>query len=282
MSQVQEIFEAVAEVAPHISSGMLHRREYVGEENPSDEKQMEADVWANELIKEKLTSMEIIGQYASEEEPDVTNCGEGLAVTVDPLDGSSNIPTNNLVGTIVGVYDTELPAGSENLIGSFYLVYGPLTSAIVAENNQVDEYVIENLPDDTVKTVKVGEDLKLDESKIYGFGGNKGWYDSFREFENELSKDLKLRYGGSFVGDVNQLIHYGGVFGYPAKESAPEGKYRLQFEAIPVAYIFDCMNGARSSNGDKKISQVDITELHQTTPLFVGKKSLIDRVEQET
>jgi len=44
---VEEVIQTVADVAPHISSGLLKRREYVGEQNPSDEKQLEADIWAN-------------------------------------------------------------------------------------------------------------------------------------------------------------------------------------------------------------------------------------------
>ena len=278
MSEVLKIFEAVAEVAPHISSGMLHRREYVGEENPSDEKQMEADVWANELIKEKLTSMDMIGQYASEEEPEITECGEGLSVTVDPLDGSSNIPTNNLVGTIVGIYDEELPCSGENLVGSFYIVYGPLTSAMVAENSQVDEYVIEETPGDHVKTVKIGENLDLPEAKVYGFGGNKGWSDDFRKLEDKFSKELKLRYGGALVGDVNQVIHHGGVFGYPAKESAPEGKLRLIFEANPIGYIFESMEDGSSSNGEGSVLKIEPDEIHERTPFFVGNSSEIRRI----
>lgn len=281
MTELNQIFRAVAEVAPHISSGMLHRREYVGEENPSDEKQMEADVWANELIKEKLTSMEIVGQYASEEEHELTECGEGVSVSVDPLDGSSNIPTNNLVGTIVGVYDEDLPAEGGSLIGSFYIVYGPLTSAIVAENGKVDEYIIEEAEGDEVKTVKVGEDIELPEPTVYGFGGNKEWFEDFRTFENELSEELKLRYGGSLVGDVNQVIHHGGLFGYPGKKSAPEGKYRLQFESIPIGYVFHCLESAKTSNGSKSIMDMEIDELHQRSKFFVGNKQYIERLEQE-
>ena len=279
MRELDKIFETVAEVAPHISSGMLHRREYVGEENPSSEKQMEADVWANELIKEELTSLDCVGQYASEEEESVTNCGKGVSVSVDPLDGSSNIPTNNLVGTIVGVYDGKLPCSGENLVGAFYIVYGPLTSAIKAENGQVDEFVIEERQGDQIKIVKVGEDLKLSDPAVYGFGGNKGWSDGFRGFENKISKRLKLRYGGSLVGDVNQVIHHGGLFGYPAKESAPEGKYRLIFEANPIGFIFETLKNGSSTDVENSILGIEPEELHERTPFFVGNESEVERLK---
>jgi fructose-1,6-bisphosphatase I len=275
---IEEVFEAVAEAAPHISSGMLHRREYVGEENPSDEEQLEADVWANELLKEMLTSIEGVGQFASEEEENVLDCGEGPAVTVDPLDGSSNIPTNNLVGTIVGIYDGDLPCRGRNLVAAFYVVFGPLTSIMFAREGQVDEYVVEQKPGDQVETHLASEDIELPEAYVYGFGGNRNWTDEFREFEDEISKELKLRYGGSLVGDVNQVMHQGGLFAYPARTDAPEGKLRLLFEANPMAYIMDAAGGS-SSNGERNILDLEVEKLHQRTPLFLGNREEIERVE---
>lgn len=277
---VEKVFESVAELAPHISSGMLHRREYVGEENPSNERQMEADVWANEFLKEEITSIEGVGQYASEEEEDITECGEGVSVAVDPLDGSSNIPTNNLVGTIVGIYDKELPCKGENLISAFYVVYGPLTSIMRTEGDQVNEYVLEEKKGDRVEIHLASEDLELPEPYVFGFGGNKQWTEEFREFAHEIEEDLKLRYGGAFVGDINQTIHYGGLFAYPHRKDAPEGKYRLLFEANPVSYIIEKAGGS-STNREKSILQVEAEELHQRVPFFAGNTEMVERVEQE-
>jgi len=276
----EQVFQAVAEAAPHIRSGLMHRREYVGEENPSNERQMEADVWANELLKEKITNIEGIGEIASEEEQEVIPCGEGLSVAMDPLDGSSNIPTNNLIGTIVGIYDKELPCKGENLVESFYVVYGPLISIMRAEKNQVNEYVLEEKTGDRVEPHLASEDVKLPEPYVYGFGGNKNWTKKFREFEDEISKNLKLRYGGALVGDVNQVIHQGGVFAYPKRTDAPNGKLRLLFEANPIAYIFQNAGGS-STDGENNILEIEAEELHQRTPLFIGNKELIEKAEQD-
>ncbi len=276
---VDRVIEEVAEAAPHISSGMLHRREYVGEENPSDEKQLEADVWANELLKEKITSIEGVGEFASEEEEVVTDCGQGLSVSVDPLDGSSNIPTNNLVGIIVGIYDGELPCKGENLVAAFYVVFGPLTTVMVAREGEVNEYVIEEKPGDEVELYLASGDLEMPEAYVYGFGGNKHWNDRFRQFESEISGEYKLRYGGSLVGDVNQVIHQGGMFAYPERTDAPNGKLRVIFECNPISFIVETAGGA-SSDGEKSILQVEAEELHQRVPFHVGNQDLIDRLEE--
>jgi len=277
---VDEIVQKVAEAAPHISSGLMHRREYVGEENPSDEEVMEADVWANEFLKEKITSIDSVGQYASEEEHEITECGEGLSVAVDPLDGSSNIPTNNLVGTIVGIYDEELPCKGENLVAAFYILYGPLTTLTVARDNQVDEYIIEETKGDGIDLEKASEDIEITGKKIYGFGGNKEWFEEFREKENQLSKEYKLRYGGALVGDFNQMLHHGGVFGYPSKRGYEDGKYRILFEGSPMAYIAETAGGS-SSNGEQSILNVEVEDIHQRVPFFVGHEDLVGDVVQE-
>lgn len=277
---IKEIFDVVADAAPHIKSGMQNRREYVGEENPSSEKQMEADVWANELLKELITNIEGVGQYASEEEQGITNCGEGLSVAIDPLDGSSNIPTNNLVGTIVGIYEDKLPCKGEKLVSALYVLYGPLTTITIVEGEQVNEYVVEEKQGDQVETVKASKDIEVPSATVYGFGGNKNWKEEFRELEADISRNLKLRYGGALVGDFNQALHHGGVFGYPARTDAPEGKYRLLFEANPMAYIME-KAGGKSTNGQESILQVNASELHQRTPFFVGDKGEIAELEEK-
>ena len=273
-----QVYEEVAELTPHIRSGLLHRREYVGEENPSDEKQMEADIWANEFLKQEITSIEGVGEFASEEEENIINCGEGLSVTIDPLDGSSNIPTNNLVGTIVGIYDEELPCKGENLISAFYVVYGPLITVMKAEDNQVNEYIVEEKPGDQVETYMASENIEMPEPHVYGFGGNKNWTEDMKQFESKISDELKLRYGGAFVGDINQTIHQGGVFGYPHRTDALDGKYRLLFECSPVAYIVEAAGGA-STNTEKSILNVEAEEIHQREPFFAGDTDIIDEVE---
>ena len=274
---VDKVIDKVAEAAPHISSGMMHRREYVREENPSDEEVMEADVWANEFLKEKITSIDGVGEFASEEEHEITDCGSGLSVAIDPLDGSSNIPTNNLVGTIVGIYDEELPCSGENLVAAFYVLYGPLTTFTVARDGQVDEYVLEEEKGDEAGLHLASEDIEIQEKKTYGFGGNKDWFDSFREMEAEISRKYKLRYGGSLVGDFNQMLHHGGVFGYPAKEGYENGKYRILFEGNPMAYITETAGG-KASTGEQRILEVEVDEIHQRVPFLVGHEEMVDEV----
>ncbi|MEF8757079.1 MAG: class 1 fructose-bisphosphatase [Halobacteriales archaeon] len=272
---VDAVLEAVVETAPEIRTGLRGRRERVDEENPSDETQMAADVWADELLEERITSIDGVGEFASEEREAVEDCGDGLSVAVDPLDGSSNLKSNNSMGTIVGIYDAPLPAKGRDLIAAAYVLYGPITTMMVAREGTVTEYEI---TDEGRRTIE--DDVEPpDDPVVYGFGGRvPDWPDDFAEYAREIERELKLRYGGAMIGDVNQVMTYGGIFAYPGLESRPEGKLRLQFEGNPIGYVVETAGGA-SSDGGQSLLDVEPTELHQRVPVHVGNESLIERLE---
>ena len=272
---VDAVFDAVAETAPEIRDGLRGRRETVGSENASGEEQLAADLWADKVLAHTITGIDGVGQFASEERDEVEDCGTGLSVTLDPLDGSSNLETDNLMGTIVGVYDADLPAKGSEMVAAAYVLYGPITTMIAAVDGTVTEYEI---VDGERRTVE--EDLTLPEEPIvYGFGGGVDeWTPEFESYAEEVAEELKLRYGGALVGDVNQVVGYGGVFSYPALQSRPEGKLRLQFEGNPIGYVVESAGG-RSSDGERSLLDVEPEGIHQRVPVHVGNEELIDRLE---
>ncbi|NNC24744.1 class 1 fructose-bisphosphatase, partial [Salinisphaera sp. USBA-960] len=81
---------------------------------------------------------------ASEERPDVIDVGEGVSVALDPLDGSTNLKPNNVMGTLYSVYDEPLPTGGENLLAAGYILYGPVTTLVAARDGVVSEYILES------------------------------------------------------------------------------------------------------------------------------------------
>ncbi|NEU59050.1 class 1 fructose-bisphosphatase [Halorussus sp. MSC15.2] len=281
---VTEIVETVARAAPEIRGGLSGRRRKTDAENASGETQLAADVWADELLAERLTAIDGVSQFASEERDDVVQCGDdgGYAVTVDPLDGSSNLKSNNSMGTVLGVYDAELPAKGTHLVAAAYVLYGPITTMVVARDGDVTEYVVEETDEGTAERRAVREDVTLpDDPTVYGFGGRvPDWTDRFADYARDIEDELKLRYGGAMIGDVNQVLTYGGVFAYPELESRPESKLRLQFEGNPIAYIVESAGGA-SSNGEESLLDAETEEIHQRTPVYVGNEELINRLESQ-
>lgn len=278
---VDDVVSTIGRSATEIRQGLIGRRGTVDAENPSGETQAVADVWADELLGDRLAGIDGVGQYASEERAAVVDCGtdpattDAYAVAVDPLDGSSNLKSNNAMGTIFGVYDDAVPARGETLVAAGYVLYGPITTMVIATDETVSEYELSG-----GERRLVERDLTLpDDPVVYGFGGRvPDWPDDFREYAREIERELKLRYGGALIGDVNQVLTYGGTFGYPALESRPEGKLRLQFEGNPIGYVVE-QAGGRSSNGDRSLLAVEPDDLHDRTPVHVGNDEFIDRLE---
>jgi fructose-1,6-bisphosphatase I len=287
-SVIESVFDAVAETAPEIRAALPGRRVESDRENPSGETVMAADVHADELLEERIGLIDGVSGYASEERETVVDVGSEpelgsesrYAVAVDPLDGSSNLRSNNAMGTVVGVYDGSLPARGRDLVAAGYVLYGPITTMVVATADGVREEVVTRGGDEGVERSVVRESISLpSDPVVYGFGGRvPDWTDDFREFAREIESELKLRYGGAMVGDVNQVLTYGGIFAYPALADAPNGKLRLQFEANPIAFIIERAGGA-ASDGTEEILDVDPEELHQRVPLHVGNEQLVDRLE---
>ncbi|RXK49253.1 class 1 fructose-bisphosphatase [Halorientalis pallida] len=277
---VSEIVDVVTETAPDVRAGLTGRREYETSENPSGEQMLAADRHADELLEERLLAVDGVAGYASEEREEIVESGDGhLHVACDPLDGSSNLKSNNVMGTILAVYDEPLPAPGRALVAAGYVLYGPITTLVLARDDTVTEYVIDDT-DEGVERRVVEEDVTIPaDPVVYGFGGRvPDWHDDFEAFVREIEDELKLRYGGAMIGDVSQVMEYGGIFAYPALQSAENGKLRLQFEGNPIGYIVECAGG-RSSDGEQSLLDVEPDRLHQRVPVHVGNTELIERLE---
>ncbi|QZA87956.1 fructose-1,6-bisphosphatase [Salinarchaeum sp. IM2453] len=273
---VDAIIDEIAAATPEIREILSGRRGKTAKTNPSGETQIAADVKADELLVDRLSDIDGVGEIATEEREEKITCGNGYAVTLDPLDGSSNLKSNNPMGTIIGIYDAELPAAGTELVAAGSVVYGPITTFTVARDGTVTEYEVIN----GTKTTANADMMLPDDPTVYGFGGgDAAWTDEFSEFANEIRHELKLRYGGAFVADISQVLTYGGIFAYPSLEGYPDGKLRLQFEGNPVAYITKHAGGA-SSDGSQSILERSPEGLHDRVPVHVGNTSLIEKLER--
>jgi fructose-1,6-bisphosphatase I len=280
---VEAVVGVVVETAADIRSALAERRSYEAAENPTGDRQLAADVYADQLLEDRLLDVAGVAGYASEEREGVLTADsraggeEGVHVACDPLDGSSNLRSNNGMGTIVGVYDGPLPAGGDALIAAGYVLYGPITTMVWAQDGVVTEYLLEGRTREVLT-----EDVTLpDEPTVYGFGGRApDWPADVAGFVEDVEADrLKLRYGGAMVADVNQVLTYGGLFGYPMLSDNPDGKLRLQFEGHPMAAVLEAAGGA-SSDGTRSLLAKTPDELHERSPVFVGSDGLVERLER--
>jgi fructose-1,6-bisphosphatase I len=80
------------------------------------------------------------------------------------------------------------------------------------------------------------------------------------------------------VADVHRNLIKGGIFMYPAINDKPKGKLRLLYECNPFAFIVE-IAGGKATNGDKRILELEPTEIHQRTPMFIGSKLMMEELE---
>jgi fructose-1,6-bisphosphatase I len=92
-------------------------------------------------------------------------------------------------------------------------------------------------------------------------------------------KPLSVRYVGSLVADFHRNLLGGGVFCYPANRRSPNGKLRLLYEANPLAFVVE-QAGGLATDGQQRIVDVNPTELHQRTPLFIGSRYEVEAANE--
>lgn len=272
------IFE-ISKMYELINRELPYRRGKTDMKNVFGELQLVIDDWANQFIIDELKKTNLVKTLVSEEEADVVKISKKgvFSISLDPLDGSSNIESNNLVGTIIGINKKEFPTPGKNQVAAMYMLYGPVGTLVYATKKGVNEFLLTN-----DGFVLIGQNIKLPKKgKLYSPGGlRKNWLPKFEDYIETLEKEgYKLRYGGSFVGDSNQILHYGGIFAYPALTNKSNGKLRLVSESNPISFIIE-QAGGRSSNGKKSILDIKYTSLQQRTPTYVGNKDLINRLEK--
>lgn len=262
-----------------IRKELPRRRGKSDTKNVFGEIQSVADKWADEFLINEFKKTGIVKTVVSEEHPDSIKLNKNgkFNITLDPLDGSSNIESNNMVGTIIGIYEKDLPTQGKHQVAALYILYGPTTTLVYTAKKGVHSFVRVG------KTFLLKkENIKIPEPGIlYSVGGlRKNWLPSFKKYIKELeAQGYKLRYGGSFVGDTNQILYYGGIFAYPALTTKPNGKLRLLVESNPISFIIKQAGGA-SSSGAGSTLDIKPENITQRVPTYIGNKDLIKKLEK--
>jgi fructose-1,6-bisphosphatase I len=232
---------------------------------------------------------------ASEEHEGVIPIPEGYAcgpyvLLFDPLDGSSNTDYSITLGTIFSILHRKSPEGTpgtledclqpgRDIVAAGYIVYGPCTMMVYCAGTGVHGFTLDQTVGEFLLT---HPDIRIPaEAQFYSVnqGYERYWSPGIRALTDELQeRNLSLRYVGSLVSDFHRNLMGGGIFYYPADSQKPQGKLRLLYEAVPLAYLAEQAGGA-ASDGTQRILDIQPTSLHQRTPLYVGNADLVQRAE---
>lgn len=266
------------------------------DENVQGEIQQKLDVISNEIIIKAVDHGGRLCAMASEEEPGIIQIPDGFrcgkyCLLFDPLDGSSNIDVNVPVGTIFSIV-RKITRGSQGEMEDMlqpgrrqaaagYVIYGSSTMLVYTTGQGAHGFTLDPsigeflLSHPNIRTPAQGRYLSVNDSYEQHWDDNtRALMRRYRGLDGERDA-MNVRYVGSLVADFHRNLLGGGLFAYPANRKTPKGKLRLLYEANPLAFIVEQAGGA-AVDGTRRILDIDPTELHQRTPLFIGSKLDVD------
>ena len=283
-TELRRLIWQIAVTGKYISA-KIHEsnRKLAGFKNMYGEEQLALDKSSDEILKNQLQFSGFVREYASEERDQIIQIGKGqdkYFVTADPLDGSSLVDTNLAIGTIIGIHNgTMYGRGRDTMVAALYITYGPLITMVYSAGKGTHEFVLNR----EGEYVLSQENIRLKEKgDIYSLGGlRKDWTPEHRRFVEYLDDaGYKLRYSGGFVPDINQvLIKNGGLFTYPALQKSPQGKLRLLFELLPMAFLIE-QAGGEATDGRQPILDIPVENIGQRSPIYIGSRFEVTKAKE--
>lgn len=236
---------------------------YTQLENSSGDTPIKADLALDKFLEETFLSLEKVKSVFSEEkETPVTKENGSYLIAYDPLDGSSVMEANFLVGTIIGVYEKDYKA--QNLAASLYVVFGHKIELVVALE-EVYRYAFYQNKFHFIETI-----VLENKGKIIASGGNQKDFSLGlkKALEGFFAENYRLRYSGSMVADVHHvLVKKGGVFSYPQK------KLRKLFEVFPLALIIEKAKGEAfyfDKGVKKRLLEQGVESYHEKSECYLA------------
>ncbi|WQU08637.1 class 1 fructose-bisphosphatase [Helicobacter pylori] len=236
---------------------------YTKLENSSGDTPIKADLALDKFLEENFLSLENVKSVFSEEkETPITKENGSYLIAYDPLDGSSVMEANFLVGTIIGVYEKDYKV--QNLVASLYVVFGHKIELVVALE-EVYRYAFYQNKFHFIETI-----VLENKGKIVASGGNQKDFSLGlkKALEGFFAENYRLRYSGSMVADVHHvLIKKGGMFSYPQK------KLRKLFEVFPLALIIEKAKGEAfyfDKGVKKRLLEQSVENYHEKSECYLA------------
>lgn len=279
-------------------AGFLGEMGLTGEVNIHGEKVKKLDDISNQIFIDSFQYLDLVSMVVSEE----LNMAEALhgqtrtgkyTLYIDPMDGSSNIDVNGVVGSIFSIHrnqdgksaDANLLQKGSTQVTAGYLMYGPSTLLVLACCGGVHAFTLDMgigefvLTQDKIHIPARGKNISINA------GNYANWDPGLRAFINHVQsrtdkKELfTYRYAATFVADFHRVLLEGGVFMYPGDTGHPQGKLRLLYEVAPMAFVAEAAGG-KASSGKERILDIQPTDIHQHVPVIIGSTENVKEVLQ--
>lgn len=285
---------AAAAVARVLARGK--RAAFSGHDNVHGEHVRDYDVIANDSFVAALSRAPGCVGVLSEElaEPlRLSDESEGLLVFLDPLDGSANLDSHGLCGSIFGVAKASggISAGAlqagRGLLRAGYFLYSSATLLVLASRDRVDLFLYDpalgafTLAEQNLRCPERGKLYAVNEARSSTWSpGAQSWLSELKRSKTpEGALRYSLRYTGALVADAHRVLLEGGVFAYPADAASPSGKLRLQYEANPMSFVFRAAGGAATTGAQHPL-EIEPSRPHARVPLVLGSSFEVGAFER--
>jgi fructose-1,6-bisphosphatase I len=258
--------------------------------NAAGDVRKELDVEADTMFLDAMRGTPV-ALYASEApgSPTILDPSAPLAVAIDPLDGSSDIETNSVAGTVFSILPalqdaatgsdaTFLQPGRRQLAAGF-VVYGPQLAICLTLGSGTHIFVF---------STRLGAFVQAHDSRVIppraqefaiNASNYRHWHEAVRLYiddclkgaEGPRERDFNMRWNASLVAEAFRILLRGGVYLYPAdaRSGLSRGHLRLVFKANPVAFLIEQAGGGATDTVNDILDLVP-ESLHQRTPLVFG------------
>ena len=271
-----------------------------GSTNIHGESVKKLDIFADQQLISALDRSLITCMVISEENDGVVRLhheGGKYIVFIDPLDGSSNIDVNVSIGSIFSIYMRparhdgkllEIDALQQGLrqVAAGYVLYGSSTMMAYTTGMGVSLFTLDPSIGEFILAM---DDVMLpDHGNIYSIneGSYNSWSPGLKKYikycqveDPETSRPYKARYIGSMVADIHRTLIKGGIFIYPESSRYPNGKLRLMYECNPLSFIIE-QAGGLAIDGRNRILELQPEFIHQNTPIYIGSKQNVLKVQE--
>ncbi len=275
----QTLLDSCVEIQHQLKSAPLYDKSFESSSNASGDIQKPLDLFANDLIIEKIRNRKCAKYLYSEELEDRVVLEDGTEYTIcfDPLDGSSNIDCNVSIGTIFSIYRGDSIAFGDILL-SGYVIYGFAMELVFSTKGS--STLRFTYHEDSWKYVGAVCIPEVNKKKIYCINhGNKNlWSDKMKHYvEYYQQHGYTQRYVGSMVADIHRTLLYGGVFMYPTDRKNKSGKLRLLYECVPMALVMENAGGLAINDEGVHITDLVVREIHQKCGVLMGSVEDIEK-----
>ena len=272
-------------------AALTGRTGYAGGQNITGDKQKKLDVVGNELVLDAFRKSPHVAAIVSEEDeqPVPTPYPEApYVLSTDPIDGSSNTDIDGPLGTIFSFSSRPrgggMPRGTD-IVAAGYILYGPSTLCALSAGRGSAAFTLDEEKGAWVPTHPALRCPERGAVFSANLGRSREWHPNLRAYldhimasDKETKRPYSLRYIGALVGDLHRCLIEGGIYFYPPDPKNTQGKLRLMYECLPLAFLTE-QAGGRASDGTRRLLEVEAATAHARSPLVIGSAKEVELYE---